>query len=218
MDHSFNIQGAEQTKWFKISASRIQTEDDTFAVVTFTDITTQKDYEALLNYQLTLDMTTGVMNKYALLNTLKKLSIGNNRVSIAFLDFDDFKNINDLYGHITGDRVLEIFCTSALLSIRHQDIVGRFGGEEFILIFPGGTAGLLIKALERIAKNTADRCEQELGFRPTFSAGVIDLSGVQLNCMEVDNILALVDENLYKAKIKGKNMIVTEGFTIPFKT
>ena len=74
LDHSFIIDGVGQKKWFKISATRLDDYGDIFAIVSFVDITTQKEYEELLNNQLSLDLATGTMNKYTLLNTLKNLT------------------------------------------------------------------------------------------------------------------------------------------------
>lgn len=216
MDHSFFIDDTEQKKWFIISASRITTEDDIFAVISFSDITIQKEYEALLNNQLTLDMATGITNKYTLLKALKTLSVGKESLAIAMIDFDDFKLINDTYGHIVGDKVLKIFCSCATAYTRKQDILGRFGGEEFMLIFPGSSAGLMIHALQRIAGMVREKCEYELGFKPTFSVGVAEYTSDALNNMDVSVMVAEIDAELYQAKKRGKNMIVIGGLSVPF--
>lgn len=216
MEHGFIIEGVEQKKWFIISASRIVTEDDNFAIVSFSDITTQKEFEELLNNQLSLDMATGVTNKYALLNSLKSLSVGKESLTIALIDFDDFKLINDTYGHLAGDRVLEIFCACATANTRKQDILGRFGGEEFMIIFPRSSAGMMIKVLQRIATSTKELCENELGIRVSFSAGLTEYSRESIDGMDVNALIAEVDVNLYQAKKSGKNMIFFNGMGIPF--
>jgi diguanylate cyclase (GGDEF)-like protein len=216
MDHNFIISASEQKKWFKISASRIVSEGDTFAIVSFVDITTQKEYEELLNNQLSLDMATGTTNKYALLNTLKSLSAGKEDLTVALIDFDNFKSINDSYGHIVGDKVINLFCAAASSNTRKQDIVGRFGGEEFMLIFSGASSGLLIKALQRISKLFRDACNKELKISPTFSVGIAEFSSEQMLEMDVDGIIAEVDSNLYLSKSRGKNKITVGGVSIPF--
>jgi diguanylate cyclase (GGDEF)-like protein len=217
MDHSFIIDGVDQKKWFKISATRIDEDGDVFAIVSFVDITTQKDYEELLNNQLSLDMATGTTNKYALLNTLKTLTAGKKALAVAMIDFDNFKDINDKYGHITGDRVLNIFSAVAKANIRKQDILGRFGGEEFMLVFPDASSGLLIKALKRIYKSFRESCNKELSISPTFSAGITEFSAQQMTEMNVDSIISEADNNLYLSKSRGKNMITAGGVSIPFK-
>lgn len=216
MNHHFVIKGTEQRKWFIISASRIVADDDVFAVVSFSDITIQKEYEALLNNQLSLDMATGILNKHSLLNALKSLAIGKESLAIALIDFDDFKHINDTYGHIVGDKILKMFCTCASTYTRKQDIFGRFGGEEFLLIFPGSTAGLMIQALQRISELLKEKCESELGIKPTFSVGLAEYTNDHLSCMDVSALIAEIDADLYQAKKRGKNMIVINDLSIPF--
>jgi diguanylate cyclase (GGDEF)-like protein len=217
MDHMFVINGLGQKKWFKISASPIVAEGDTFAIVSFVDLTTQKEYEELLSSQLSLDMATGTMNKHALLNALKSLTVGKEDLAVALIDFDDFKSINDSYGHVVGDRVIDLFCVAARANTRKQDIVGRYGGEEFMLVFLGASSGLLIKALHRISASFREACERELKVSPTFSAGVAEFSSERMAEMDVDAIIKEADSNLYLSKHRGKNQITMSGVSIPFR-
>lgn len=216
MDHNFIIGKTNQKKWFKISASRIEDDGDTFAVVSFVDISTQKEYEELLKNQLSLDLATGTTNKYTLLNTLKTLTSGKEDLAVAMIDFDNFKSVNDNYGHIIGDRVLNLFCSAAIANTRKQDIVGRFGGEEFILIYPCASAGLLIKALKRINKSFRESCNRELNFTPTFSSGIVEYSAKQIKEMNVDDIISEADNNLYLSKSRGKNLMTSNGVSLSY--
>jgi len=216
MDHNFIIGGNNQKKWFTISAARIEEEDDIFAIVSFADISTLKEYEELLHRQLSMDMATGSTNKYALLNTLKNLTESKEDLSIAMIDFDNFKAVNDRYGHVTGDRVLNLFCAAAAANSRKQDIVGRFGGEEFMLVFPGASSGLLIKAVRRIYNSFREACAKELDIAPTFSVGIAEFLADQMNAMDVDMIISEADANLYLSKQRGKNMITASNVSIPF--
>ncbi|SMB85120.1 diguanylate cyclase (GGDEF) domain-containing protein [Desulfonispora thiosulfatigenes DSM 11270] len=217
MDHNFTIKDLEQKKWFKISASQIVSEGDIFAIVSFVDITTQKEYEDLLNNQLSLDMATGTTNKYSLLSTLKLLTAGKENLTIAMIDFDDFKVINDTYGHVVGDKVIDIFCVAASANTRKKDILGRFGGEEFMLVSTGSSTGLLIKALRRIYQLFQEECNKKLNINPTFSVGIAQFSSEKMAEMNVDDIIAEVDTNLYLSKSRGKDKITVEGISIPFK-
>lgn len=216
LDHNFIIAGNDTKKWFKISATRIEEEKDVFAIITFVDITMQKEYEELLNSQLELDMATGIMNKHALLNMLKNLTDGKEDLSVAMIDFDNFKTINDTYGHVAGDRVLKLFCEAALLSTRKQDIVGRFGGEEFMLVFPGTSTELLIKVILRMYDSFREMCSKEMDLTPTFSVGITAISAQKLTEMNVNSIIAEADKNLYLSKSRGKNLITTDGVSISF--
>lgn len=216
MDHNFIIGNTNQKKWFKISASRIQENSDTFAVVSFVDITTEKQYEELLQHQLSIDLATGTTNKYTLLNTLKSLTLGTEDVAIAMIDFDNFKTVNDTYGHLVGDRVLNIFSSVAIANTRKQDIVGRFGGEEFMLIFPNSSSGFLIQALKRINKSFNEKCHKELNFSPTFSSGIAEFSAKEMREMDVDDIIFEADHNLYLSKSRGKNLITSSGISLSY--
>jgi diguanylate cyclase (GGDEF)-like protein len=213
MAHKFLIEGQEQKKWFKISASRIENDGDAFAIVSFADITIQKEYEELLNYRLSLDLATGTSNKYALMNTLKSLTEAGKDFTVAMIDFDNFKSINDSYGHVAGDKVINLFCTAAMENTRKNDILGRFGGEEFMIIFMGGATGVLIKALQRISKSFQEACWKELRIRPTFSAGMSEACQASQQA-GVDSIIEEADSNLYLSKWRGKNMITSRGLTI----
>jgi len=216
MDHNFIIGKTNQKKWFKISASRIQENDDTFAIVSFVDISTQKQYEELLQHQLSIDLATGTTNKYTLLNTLKTLSIGIEDITIAMIDFDNFKSVNDTQGHVVGDRVLNIFSSVAMANTRKNDIVGRFGGEEFLLIFPGASTGFMIQALKRINQSFSEKCCRELNFVPTFSSGIAEFKANQMKEMNVDDMISEADKNLYLSKQRGKNLITCNKVSLAY--
>lgn len=215
MDHVFLIDEIAQKKWFRLSASRIVKDDDIFAIVTFSDITTLKEYEALLHYQLSLDIATGVANKYALLKTLKPLGEKFENLMIVLIDFDDFKKFYDQFGHSAADRVLEIFCRTASAVTRRQDILGRYGGDEFMLIVPDSNAGSVIAALKTISAEFQAECRKELGYSPTFSAGLSEYAQWQITEYSLKRIINQVDEYLQTAKKRGKNMVVIDEITIP---
>jgi len=162
-------------------------------------------------------MATGTTNKYALMNTLKSLADAKKDLAVALVDFDNFKSINDTYGHVVGDKVINHFCAAAFANTRKQDVVGRFGGEEFMLIFLGASSGLLIKALERISKSFREACEKELKISPTFSAGLAELSSEHMPEIDAESIVEEADSNLYLSKRRGKNMITSRGLTVSFE-
>ena len=157
-------------------ASRFAIDDEIFIVMLFVDITTRIEYKKLLNGQLSLDVATGSMNKYALFNSLKNLATSKDGLTVATIDLDNFKSVNDRYGHLAGDRVLSLFCSATFTSTRKQDIVGRFGGDEFMLIFPDTITEFVIKVLQRISTSFHTACMNGLDFAPTFSAGVAEFS------------------------------------------
>ncbi|MBV5343192.1 GGDEF domain-containing protein, partial [bacterium] len=104
----------------------VEMAEELFLVVSFTDITREKQYEELLQHELTIDGATGTINKSSLIEILKELpgfAENNKMVSVGIVDMDDFKLINDNYGHLTGDKVLESFSRIARDSMRKQDII-----------------------------------------------------------------------------------------------
>jgi diguanylate cyclase (GGDEF)-like protein len=217
VEHYFNINGANRKKWFMVSASRVVTDNATYGVLSFLDITTQMGYEKLLKAQLSLDAATGSMNKYALVNSLKSLAESKGGLTVAMIDIDDFKSVNDTYGHLVGDRVLNLFCSAAFTNTRKQDIVGRFGGEEFMLLFPDTVTSIVIRALQRISTSFRAACMNELDFSPTFSAGIAEFSTEKIGGMSVDAIITKADENLYASKKAGKNRVTASGISQTFK-
>jgi diguanylate cyclase (GGDEF)-like protein len=175
------------------------------------------EYEKLLKAQLSLDVATGSMNKYALVNSIRNLANSKDRLTVAMIDIDDFKSVNDRFGHLVGDRVLNLFCSAAFTNTRKQDIVGRFGGEEFMLLFPDTVTSLVIKVLQRISISFRTACMKEFDFSPTFSAGVAEFSTDKISGVSVDAIITKADENLYASKKAGKNRVTASGISQAFK-
>jgi diguanylate cyclase (GGDEF)-like protein len=125
-------------------------------------------------------------------------------LSLLMIDLDDFKRINDTFGHQKGDEVLSIVGELILKSVRKMDIACRYGGEEFSVIMPNTN---LIDAeiiAERIRKKTSEYVFGK--FRVTASIGV---SILQADDKEMSDLVFLADEALYYAKENGKNRVVT---------
>jgi diguanylate cyclase (GGDEF)-like protein len=122
-------------------------------------------------------------------------------LSMAMIDIDDFKRVNDTYGHDVGDEVLRKISNTLKDSVRKIDIVGRYGGEEFLIIFPHTNLDQSMKSCARILKNVR---EFYRWMRLTLSIGVVEAS----SCNNVDDFLKCSDLALYQAKFGGKNRIV----------
>ncbi len=219
IQHQFVIDGITETKWFKISASAVNIKGMKYAIVSFSDITRQKQYEELLKFKLSLDIQTGTLNKYTLIDILQNLLSENNdykKVTISMTDFDDFKHFNDTYGHITGDKILEAFSTISFKNIRKSDILGRYGGEEFIFIFYETTLKKSVNILQRIQKDFKEYCIRETGEPLSFSSGIIEIDSKKLKKMKRDQIINYIDKYLYKAKKRGKGRVVSDRFELVF--
>ncbi len=217
VEHEFIVRGQKQVKWFKVSSARVDTDEDIFAVVSFVDITLQKNYEKLLNYQLSLDLPTGSSNKHALFEALEALGAGQDDFSIAMIDFDDFKIVNDTRGHVVGDKVLKLFSQIAIALTRRHDMVSRYGGEEFTLVFPQSTPTQIMPVIQRIAATFCQRCLDDLGFEVTFSAGLAGFTAKEAAGLYPDEMIAIADRRLYKSKADGKNRLTSASQSILFE-
>src|SRR4029079_3877559 len=127
------------------------------------------------------------------------------RCSIALIDLDWFKRINDAYGHPTGDEVLRTFSITMFANIRSIDRFGRYGGEEFLLVLPDMDTERAARALDRLRAIIADLDWSAFspGMKVTMSAG-----GRTPNSNETsDTLLARADGALYAAKARGRNRI-----------
>ena len=163
------------------------------------------------------DGLTGAKNRKALDDHLRSLvernSITRQSFSLLMMDLDDFKQLNDTYGHTVGDRMLLAFAEKCRTLVRSDDFLARYGGEEFTLILPGASlrnakkkAKLLCKAIAT-AKYAADDSPKPDVISVTVSIGVSTYRSGDTP----DTLLERADKCLYKAKAAGKNRVVAEN-------
>jgi diguanylate cyclase (GGDEF)-like protein len=128
----------------------------------------------------------------------------NQPLSVMMIDIDSFKSINDLYGHLAGDEYLKLLSDILRKGIREIDSIGRWGGEEFIVILPNTDTAHAMHAAERLVR-LASAAESQTGkgaISRTISIGVsTSVSGK----LEMDEMTALADEALYRAKAEGRD-------------
>lgn len=127
-------------------------------------------------------------------------------VSLAMLDLDDFKLVNDRYGHTFGDEALVEFAEVMRVTLRPSDIVARFGGEEFVVIFPHSDAQAALKAVARVQRALAAlplHCNGD-SVTLSFSAGLAS----RLPSEPQESLIARADAALLSAKRSGKNRAV----------
>lgn len=156
-----------------------------------------------------LDELTGASNRRCIMRMLEeeidRASRSRSPCSIALIDLDWFKRINDAYGHPTGDEVLRTFSVTMFANIRSVDRFGRYGGEEFLLVLPDMDSEQAARALDRLRSIIADL--EWSAFSPdmkvTISAGVATLNPNETS----DLFLARADSALYAAKAQGRNRI-----------
>ncbi|WP_430462367.1 diguanylate cyclase [Thalassolituus sp. LLYu03] len=126
-----------------------------------------------------------------------------NKLCVGLIDLDRFKRINDTFGHATGDRVIRHFALTMKARLRDGDIVGRLGGEEYLVVLPETTLAVADKVLRRVSDHLENNQPDER-FVYTFSGGLVRC----LPGMRVDTVLELADSALYQAKEKGRNCVV----------
>ena len=158
------------------------------------------------------DPLTGLYNRAYLLNQIGVLAersasqgIG---LAVLMLDIDHFKQINDRYGHLAGDDVLRQVAAVIRESTRSEDLVARFGGEEFVVVLPVSVPDLAAERAERIRSNLAERTVIAEGttLRVTASIGMAFAApGRSRNEMA---LIMTADEALYQAKADGRNRVV----------
>lgn len=165
-----------------------------------------------LRKMATTDELTGVANRRVFWEAIEQRYDEFMRyevpMTVAIIDLDYFKQVNDNYGHAAGDEVLRQFCDRTQAELRDMDLFGRLGGEEFAVLLPYTPAEEAVLALERIRKAIADDPMVVDGeqISITMSAGIAQLQQAD---GKLDHWLARADEALYKAKDQGRNQCVT---------
>jgi two-component system, cell cycle response regulator len=164
-----------------------------------------------LHFQATHDLLTGVASRGAAMEFLtRELSRGfreHRSLGVVLADLDHFKRINDQYGHLAGDMVLQESAQRMLKCVRTYDCVGRYGGEEFVVIFPSSDENGTARQAERIRNSieAAPAQTPEGEIRVTVSLGIAatDPSGLQ----DPEELLRSADAALYRAKQLGRNRV-----------
>lgn len=156
-----------------------------------------------------LDHLTGVLNRRALmeqLDTLFRLARRSEQpLSVLMLDIDFFKAVNDKYGHQAGDEVLINFAKVVSRARRSTDVVGRYGGEEFIIALPYTS----LSEAEKIAESIRKAVEQSVSVPGDFNAFITCSIGISeiSNTETIEGVISRADEALYKAKTMGRNRV-----------
>lgn len=163
----------------------------------------------LINMALN-DQLTNLPNRRKLLIDVDDISTNKQleNIIIVIIDLDDFKRVNDTYGHDTGDKVLITLGDTFNDRLRDNDTIYRYGGEEFIVILQNIDIDDSIKVLNSINRSFKELCLDKLSFPVTFSGGAISYTPEELNTNSFDIILKKVDTLLYTAKRNGKNRVV----------
>ncbi|RXH54267.1 GGDEF domain-containing response regulator [Granulicella sibirica] len=170
-----------------------------------------------MRFKATHDSLTELFDRGAIMAQLAaevaKLTSPEKEFSTILCDVDHFKKINDTYGHPVGDEILREVGRRLKIAVREADVVGRYGGEEFLLLLDGCGAGSLSAGADRICRAVSSKpFHTSVGLiQVTISAGALHV-GQQGAPHTVENILQKVDAALYRAKEEGRDRFVATGF------
>lgn len=165
-----------------------------------------------LKKEYSIDSLTGVMTRKSILGALtERLKLAkrdNKSLSLLMIDLDNFKSVNDTYGHLAGDIVLREVATSIRTALREKDLLGRFGGEEFIVVLPDTGRVEAISVAERVrqsvyAEEITVASEKSIGV--SVSVGVAESSVLRTNSK--NELLESADKAMYRAKRGGRNKV-----------
>lgn len=171
-----------------------------------------RNYNQQLEQLATHDQLTGLFNRRTFDMILQKSSSAAKRthtpLSILFIDVDDFKSVNDKYGHAVGDDVLMKIAKTMTAVIREEDIVVRWGGEEFIILLPDANQQAAFITAQRV-KNAIEKITIDHLDIHGFCSVSIGISTYSGKSDTIPDLIQQADSALYQAKVAGKNTIVS---------
>ena len=174
--------------------------------VMFKDINEQKNKEIEYMYKARIDSLTGIGNREYTESLIKQFleESSNNKGVYVLIDVDDFKLINDTFGHIAGDEVLKRTAKAIKETVSENDIIGRFGGDEFVVFFKNcednKSAKTKVSDIVKSIEHTYSEGKKSMNVRCSAGATI----ATNTNC-SLEELYKIADDNLYEAKRAGKN-------------
>ena len=159
------------------------------------------------NKDLKTDYLTGLYTRDVIVDYAKYLIEKGLDFSLALIDIDNFKNVNDNYGHTTGDHVISFLASKLKESFGTRGVVGRFGGDEFMAVIPSITEYDAIWSLLREVHKSIDGVTPS-GVQHLYLTCTFGLSRFPLDANDYDSLFELTDKALYRGKIKGRNCFI----------
>lgn len=210
------------TRFIGDMTSALSSDDqgNVWTVMIIRDITKNKEAEEELQrinndneYYANYDYLTKIMNRRAFINLLgreieKGRDLKSFQIGLILLDIDYFKNINDQYGHIFGDQILTKVADILAANLRPQDILGRYGGDEFIICLPDTNLDQADEIAERLRSKIEMmeiQDDKSLVIKLTASFGVTGLDNLSLY-NDLDTLISKADNFMYQAKIKRNSV------------
>lgn len=198
---SIDVEQIESQRWIDLSINNLSQESG-FIIWGVNDISSRKSKERKLEELAYYDELTGLFTRHHFFH-LANTHIRSNQsaLSILMLDLDNFKCINDTYGHSTGDHVLQTFSSLVSQKLRKGDAFGRIGGEEFAIVLPETTQNEAVLTAIRICQSVE---EFFVDYAVTVSIGVVTIKSPDYT---VKQLLTCADNALYQVKKNGKNSV-----------
>ncbi|WP_132763351.1 sensor domain-containing diguanylate cyclase [Vibrio crassostreae] len=197
-------------RFFNIYDNAIIWKGQPAVQVVLEDVTQKVMLEKQLVHQANYDEMTDLLNRRAIYEWLREHIISENYLVCMLLDIDDFKSINDTYGHMVGD---EVICALANIAKRNADkvggVAGRWGGEEFIIFIPNASLELAYEVSEEIRQqfhHVELKIDEQVRFNSSVSIGISDSRACE-DGVTIDALVNLTDQSLYRAKANGKNCV-----------
>jgi diguanylate cyclase (GGDEF)-like protein/PAS domain S-box-containing protein len=215
-DREYRIIAADgQVRWLsdKCFINRQAEPGQPVIIVGFAeDITDKKNMESELHRLATIDVLTQSSNRRHFFDCAhREFELAHQQggpLAFLLLDIDDFKLINDTYGHPVGDRVLQQIAETGRGALRRGDVFGRIGGEEFAAVFPGCAPDMAMQVAERLQREIQrlSFSHEHQTFGITVSQGLTNLTAEDAN---IESLFARADAAMYEAKRQGKNRIIS---------
>ena len=203
-------------RFFNIYDNAITWRGQPAVQVVLEDVTQKVMLEKQLVHQANYDEMTDLLNRRAIYEWLREHIASDTHVVSMLLDIDDFKSINDTYGHMVGD---EVICALANITKRNVErvggVAGRWGGEEFILFIPNASPNVSREVSDQIRQqfNQVEfKVGEKIRFNVSVSIGVSDSRSCE-GKVSIDALVNLTDQSLYRAKANGKNCVCGEVFS-----
>ena len=185
--------------YFQITAKKVTN----YIILSSTDITDLQTKNLEYEHKALKDQLTNVYNRHIIEKRSEELL--NKNVCAILLDIDDFKRINDTYGHPVGDKVLKVLATTLLEHLRDNDLIIRWGGEEFLIILSNMRNLEGSKNLAEKLRNTINhiKVDKDINFTASFGISHNFIKDIS----DLNSLIKKADEALYRAKEKGKNRV-----------
>ncbi|MDJ0654467.1 MAG: diguanylate cyclase [Xanthomonadales bacterium] len=194
VDHELGLSGSHEGKWLRLLAEPV----DNDVVLTLTDISAHMRRQLAAEQRASYDHLTGILNRHGLAESAETAISNTEGGVLLFVDLDDFKRVNDELGHQTGDELLREAAARLTDSCRPQDLVGRYGGDEFVILAMGLTADAEKNLVDRVTR--AMNHSYQLGNQAVSCTASIGPARFPDHGQSLEALLAHADSEMYRSK------------------